>query len=468
MAEESVFAVLDPASSPPEKPADRLSVPLGSRMEFFLPLPPDARLVVDRLETPGGAPGRISVSVATDESGEREAEQRTSRGSPMEWALTADQSQLARLTLEAAESDPEGAVTLIRPRIVAPPARHSVGEQSEPALPSPRPDIIIYLVDALRADHLGCYGYPRAVSPNVNAFAEDAILFENAIGQSSWTRSSVASIFTGLWPLTHSVVGRKDGLSGDGLTLAEILGEAGYQTVAVVTNPNVANAFGMDQGFQVFEKLGHDEGANVVVDRAIHWLEDREDHRPLALYVHSSDPHNPYLPPEEYRQRFAPDSDDLVKEILAHRKKERWDPNEDTIRKLKDLYDGEIAFNDHEFGRLLAHLSAREKCKAVLLVYVSDHGDEFFEHGQWAHGHNLHLGTLNVPLIVRFPGDSPAQRIGQPVQHADLLPTLLEYLGLEVPDTIQGRSLMPLIASPESPAPRSPDPNLLTHQALRP
>ena len=94
----------------------------------------------------------------------------------------------------------------------------------------------------------------------------------------------------------------------------------------------------------------------------------------------------------------------------------------------------------------------------MLLVYVSDHGDEFFEHGQWAHGHNLHLGTLNVPLIVRFPGDSPAQRIGQPVQHADLLPTLLEYLGLEVPDTIQGRSLMPLIASPESPALRSPDP----------
>ena len=174
----------------------------------------------------------------------------------------------------------------------------------------------------------------------MDAFAEDAILFENAIGQSSWTRSSVASIFTLESASTHSVVGRKDGLSGDGLTLAEILGEAGYQTVAVVTNPNVANALGMDQGFQVFEKLGHDEGANVVVDRAIHWLEDREDHRPLALYVHSSDPHNPYLPPEEYRQRFAPDSNDLVKEILAHRKKERWDPNEDTIRKLKDLYDG--------------------------------------------------------------------------------------------------------------------------------
>ena len=298
-----------------------------------------------------------------------------------------------------------------------------------------RPNILIYLVDTLRPDRLGCYGYERPTSPHIDAFAEEATLFENAIGQSSWTRASMASIFTGVWPPTHGTTGWKHQLPQEFDTLAEILDGVGYQTAAFVGNPQVTVRYGFAQGFDEYTRRVKRPSAEYN-QMAAEWLDGLTSEEPWLLYIHTMDPHAPYQPPEPYLTEFAPN------DAAMPSWKPRWKWPLEVLPFFSDRYDGEIAQNDSSFGELLQLLRERGFYEDSLIVFTSDHGEEFKEHGRWRHGANLHVETLNVPLIMKFPRQSSAKRVSKAVQHIDLMPTILGYLDLDIPQVVQGRNLL--------------------------
>ena len=219
--------------------------------------------------------------------------------------------------------------------------------------------------------------------------------------------------------------------------MAEVLAAEGYQTAAFSGNPNVVPAYGMDQGFDFFARRlkRTSEDFNAMT---FEWLDQRDLERPFFLYVHTLDPHAPYQPPEEFREKFAPDADQMPS----------WQPSWkwplEALPYLLDLYEAEIAYNDASFGVLLDALRERGLYDDTLIVVISDHGEEFKEHGRWRHGATLYAESLEVPMVIRLPGQTEGIRVSTPVQHIDVMPTLLEALGLVSPATVEGRSLLGL------------------------
>ena len=306
-----------------------------------------------------------------------------------------------------------------------------------------RPNIVLYVVDTVRADRLGVYGYGKPTSPRLDAFATSALVFENAYAQSSWTRPAMASLFTGLLPPAHRTVGRRSVLPEDATTMAEILAANGYEGMGLVRNPNVGRAFGFAQGFTRFRSEDRDRD-ETMLERVRLWLDERQDAgAPFFLYLHAIDPHGPYDPAPEFEQMFdagdAPAHYRTVRYLLELNRGE-VEPDEGTAEALSRLYDAEVAQNDRAFGELLDELEARGLGEGTAVIYVSDHGEEFEEHGRWEHGVSLYEEVLRIPLVMRLPG-VPARRIETPAQHVDLLPTLLGYLGIDRAAT-DGRDLL--------------------------
>lgn len=338
-----------------------------------------------------------------------------------------------------------------------------IGRQLQPPATEVPPNVLIYMVDTLRADHLGCYGYARPTSPNIDRFADEATLFSGMSAQTSWTRPAVASLFTGLYPQVHGTNRREDALPESAAVLPEIFHDLGWETAAVVTNGNVGKKFGFARGFEVFNRLLEraqtlevHQLSDKVNEAAFQWLENRERDRPFLLYLHTSDPHGPYTPRSPYRERFAPSvSDPLAGSNDRIAQIGRAEDGLDTaaVDELRDLYDGEIAFNDAAFGDLIAKLQELDLYDSTVIVLLSDHGEEFGEHQWLAHGKTLFDELLRVPLIIRFPdGRGQSAVIADTVRQIDVLPTLLDYVGIAAPAAVQGRSLLPLVAgSPAAP-----------------
>ena len=423
-----------------------LFIPFGTRVEIPVVVEPGAELRLDRLDLRGGESAQLAIGLHTDED-DRELAVFGAGNPPQPVPLPVKEPDVGFLVLQAAADgswESTDGVFLRGAEVWAPrleekakPARGEHGKQ---------PNVLIYLVDTLRADHLGVYGYNRDTSPRLDAFARTATIFERAIGQSSWTRPSTASVFTGQLPLTHGVTQKRHALSVDTTTLAESLYGAGYDTAAFVTNPNVASAFGFGQGFGIYRLLKKHSDSTLATEHVLAWLERREDERPFFLYVHTPDPHGPYLPPEPHRSRLAGDADRVYRAIQAKPKREKWESDEETIRQLLALYDAEIAANDENFGRLLDDLKRRDLFDDTLIVFLSDHGEEFFDHHDWNHGRGLHAETLDFPLLVKLPDQRRGRRVTEPAQHIDVMPTILDALGVPLPEGIEGRSLLPLLA----------------------
>jgi arylsulfatase A-like enzyme len=264
----------------------------------------------------------------------------------------------------------------------------------------------------------------------------------------------VTTIFTGLTPRAHGVVGRLDSLSPDALTLAEVLHAEGYATAAAVTNPNVAGRFGLRQGFETYDLLSRTRSEHVT-EWAQAWWEGRRrdgDGRPFFLYLHTVDPHAPYVPEPAWRRLLAPHvPDGFVGSLWLLRRLKSGEEasTPERVRRLSALYDAEVAANDASFGDLLDALAARGLDADTLVVFVSDHGEEFHDHGGWEHAETLHAELLHVPLVIRLPAvdrRGGGRRVATPVQQADLMPTLLRLAGAPVPPGLEGRDLAPLLA----------------------
>jgi choline-sulfatase len=450
---------------------DRLALPFGRRLDTYLRLPAGAVLALDDLRSRDGRPGELRVTLQPEHGAERELGRLRPGDGAAVVKLGDAGSGPARISLTAVSREPGGpagsGLVLRRPAIAAPGAQGGPSQAATVApasfhpAPNQRPrNVIVYLVDALRADHLGCYGYGRPVSPRVDAFAREAVLFRHTVAQSSWTRPATTTLLTGLFPRTHGVNGKRDVLAGEAVTLAERLREQGYRTAGFVTNGNVARSFGLGQGFETYELLPQKHSAATDVNaEAAGWLQNQwKRDAPFFLYLHTVEPHAPYTPPLPFRQRFAPGVRDegLTRmNVLKRLEEGRIAATPELRRNLLDLYDSEIAANDAAFGELLDLLGRRGILEDTVIVFVSDHGEEFLEHGGWEHGRTLHAEMLDVPLIVRVPGLKSGKVVQRQVQQADVVPTVLDLLGLPVAAGVDGRSLVPWIAG-DGPAGEDP------------
>ena len=439
-------------------------------MEYFA-LAPDASLVLGALRAWGeSAPGaRLEVSVGTDQDPDAaHFEIAPSRwGQPDAVRLPESVSdQPVRVSFLArfdGEGPIAGGLTVEHPALIAarpsdprPTSATDLDNQdrassSSAAMP---PNVLIYMIDTLRADRLGIYGYDKPTSPNLDALAEDGVVFSHALAQSSWTRPSVASLLTGLHPRSHGVNTRADALSETATTVATALGEAGYQTAAFVTNGNVSPTYGFDLGFDDFSYLGERRSrevhvqSDVVNERVFVWLENRDTTRPFFLYVHATDPHDPYAPRNPFRDRFieAPRYPDRIALRMLREDPPAAAEIPDVARELSALYDAEIAFNDHQLGLLLEDLKARGLYDSTIVLVVSDHGEEFRDHDDWGHGRTLYAEQLRVPFVLKLPRQAFAGRVIDAVaQHVDAMPTIIDLVGAPPVASAQGRSLRPAI-----------------------
>ncbi len=307
------------------------------------------------------------------------------------------------------------------------------------------PLVVVYLVDTLRADHTGVYGYERPTTPELDAFARDAVVFDAAVAHASWTKPSVASILTSRLPGQHRAVQLRDALDPSQVTIAQRLDARGFATGAAIANSVIYGAeSAFDRGFDLFAGLHGDDdtrsklvGADVVVDQALAFLRSRRG-LPTLLYVHTMDPHVPYAPPAPFDRMFEPHASE------AHPARDpRTDFKEPLDReRMIAQYDGDIAFGDREFGRFLRELKALGLYQDALVVFLADHGEEFLDHGGWLHGRSLFDELVRIPLVVKFPGNRGAgTRVARQVQGIDVAPTVLEAMRLALAPDLSGRPL---------------------------
>ncbi|MEL7058537.1 MAG: sulfatase [Acidobacteriota bacterium] len=331
----------------------------------------------------------------------------------------------------------------------------------------PQPNVLLVVVDTLRADHLTTYGYARDTSPRVQSLiADQGVVVETAYAQAPWTLPSMASLLTGLPPDDLlDVEGRPWGVPSAARTLAERFVDAGWATAGFVANPTMHAGNGFAQGFEVFESAPYDLAsmalpADRVQAQALDWLETAPA-EPFFLYVHYLDPHDPYDNAEipDGRSPFFPDYDGPISGGDAHGlylgELELSDPERD-VEHLRALYDSEIRYVDRFVGELIDALGPR--LDNTLIVFTSDHGEEFYENGSFKHGETLYDELIHVPLIFRWDGELPAgRRVEGTARLLDIVPTLIEAAGLEPGDAdsdlasswSEGMSLLPALRGGE-------------------
>jgi arylsulfatase A-like enzyme len=290
-----------------------------------------------------------------------------------------------------------------------------------------RASVVLFVVDTLRADHLAPYGAPASSSPELADWAANGVTFEQAYAQSSWTKTSMASLFTSLWPRSHAVKKPDDGLGAGALTLGELLRDAGYRTYAVQTNGWLAQSFGFQQGFERYmfpsptTEAQTTTVANVwphadtLYENLLGILDELDPEQPFFVYLHFMDVHEYAAPPDV--PRTGPG--DL------------------------GAYGASVRWIDEVIARTRRELERRGLAERSILVLASDHGEEFGEHGVKGHARNVLSGVLHVPLLIRFPFQIEPVRIARQVRNLDLAPTLLELLRLPAPDSFEGTSLVP-------------------------
>lgn len=317
-----------------------------------------------------------------------------------------------------------------------------------------RASVVIVSLDTLRGDRLGFMGYIRPTSPNLDRFADEGAVLERASAASSWTLPSHVSLFTGLLPYDHRILHVGQRVRPELRMLAERFRDAGYRTGAFTGGGYVSWGYGFDQGFEVFRD--HDElrdgGPGLLAGNALAWAREHA-HEPIFLFVHSYEPHGPYLHDDfadpEDRGRLPESRSEPVGGVLE-------DPTPEERRYIADLYDGDVLHADRVLGGLLADLRREVLGERAIVVVTSDHGEDLWDHAAEdipAHGHTLYEEILHVPLLVWAPGRiPPGCRIASPVSQLDLPRTLLDLAGIADPD-FPGRSLASALYACEEPEP---------------
>ena len=350
----------------------------------------------------------------------------------------------------------------------------AVGLWANPLLtttaPLHRVNVLLYMIDTLRADHSSLYGYSRDTTPYLKKLCAQGLVFDDCQVQATWTKPSVASLMTSLYSFTHGVKRDDDTIPKGSATLAEQLRSAGYVTASIVANPLAGRLSGLQRGFdylsewQAVGRFINEEEDRATDSAALNkllfpWLERHRD-EPFFLYAHATDPHAPYRAPAKFEARFANPAEtpaydrdfnklenlavsrggfalDRALCVRAGVNPERF------IQRAIDRYDAKILHNDASFEQLVEKLRQLGILENTLIIVVSDHGEEFWEHGWTGHGQSLYQELAHGLLLMWNPKLLQPRRVADPVQLIDVMPTVLDLLGLRIPDVVEGQSLLP-------------------------
>jgi arylsulfatase A-like enzyme len=334
------------------------------------------------------------------------------------------------------------------------------------------------MMDTLRADRLGVYGHAAGNSPNLDEIAASGVTFERTISAAPWTQPSIASLFCSMYPAVHKVVDygkafnsthrgqEKVAVFADSFdTLAEELKRNGYATSAFVANPFILQEYGFAQGFDHFDTkfVNNNTPGSMINDAALAWIDQPDREKPFFLYLHYMDAHGPYYAGPEFidplldRIETMPARTPLSSEALDNlrylRKLPPGCPDPERHKRLFNTqeywsarYEAGVRQQDHHIGKLREALQERDLWEESFVIITADHGEALNEHGFWEHGWSCHHTDLHVPLILHWPEVLPAgRRIDDTVRLIDLMPTILDELGVDPGEPTQGRSLVGLI-----------------------
>ena len=311
------------------------------------------------------------------------------------------------------------------------------------SLGAPR-NLLLISIDTLRADRLGCYGYERDTSPVLDAFAREAIVFRDVASSSPWTIPSHVTMLSGMHPARHGVELPTQVAAAEVTMLAEVLADAGWYGFAITDGGWLTEERGFARGFRSYHD--DDQSFAKTLEEAIAYFRHRTPKGAWFGFLHTYDVHCPYDPAEPFRSMFRdPTAQDFAgSEQCGNPHLNAMELNEAQARAVSDRYDGSVREMDAALASFFAHLDESGLLENTVVVITSDHGEEFLEHGRIGHEQSVHRELLQVPLIVRAPGFTPAV-IDTPVELVDVMPTLLELLGLEAEREGDGRSLVPLM-----------------------
>jgi len=326
--------------------------------------------------------------------------------------------------------------------------KHKVRTQKPIKEKSVIPHVFIYLIDTLRADHLSCYGYKRKTTPFIDEFAKDSIIFKKCFATASWTKPAVASVLTGLYPNIHGAEEREDSLPSEVDTIAEILKSNKYYTIFLTTNGNVTDDFNFIQGIDTYKFRNDNKNSSKVINAEFfRIINDYPEiiNKPIFAYLHTIDPHAPYLVQEPFA-KFTWEDKSRAKMAFKNSilfKKEHEGLNKEDINYIQSLYDCEILQNDHYFGEFIQFLKDKGLYENSMIILVADHGEQFDEHGFLFHGSTIYNEEIHVPLVIKFPHSRfSGIESNAIVTQVDIVPTILDYLSLESQDRIDGISLL--------------------------
>lgn len=314
------------------------------------------------------------------------------------------------------------------------------------------PNVIMISIDALRADHLACYGHNRITSPNLDTLAEKGVVFEMAISQAPWTLPSMATVHTSLYPYEHGAVSYGRRMKDRVATLAERFRNSLYTTIGVVSATYVNSTYGFSQGFTVFNQENIRGAAGTcsaeITDAAIRYVREHRDDS-FFLWIHYFDPHDTYLRHEEFDYGAGYNGSlplDVKLSILKHTKS----LNDADLKFVRDVYDGEISYTDKHIGRLFRALEETGLTDETVIAVTADHGEEFGERGGFGHGKNVYQELVRVPLFIYDPSrpELCGRRVQDPVEIRTLGRTLLEAVGLDA-DGLPGLNLIRIAAGEE-------------------
>lgn len=434
---------------PPVSPgaAGSLVVPPGCALGYAFQVPEGARF---RARLAGGE-GRLVLEATGDELGA----QRIGEYGPGE--VDVDLSKLAgavvRLDLRA-----RGALELSSPQVLAARDAETAGA------PAAR-NVLIYLIDTLRADHLKTFNAAtRVQTPALDQLVEQgSAVFTSAHTQENWTKPSVATLLSALLPWEHLAVTTEAVVPASVELLPERLGQLGFHTGAFIANGYVSDKFGFKQGWDTYRNYireGRYSRAEFLAADVLQWLDKRPAQKPFFLYVHAIDPHVPYRPTAQFLSLYDPlpykgvvnfskDATLLEKIKLGKIAVDARDKQH-----LEALYDSEISYHDLHFRAILAALDKRGLAQETMIVVVADHGEEFWDHGSVGHGHSVYEELLRIPMIIRVPGlTTSPRRVRDSAGLVDIVPTVFDVLGKPVPEGLSGRSLLPQLRGARGDAP---------------
>ncbi len=371
--------------------------------------------------------------------------------------LSAYAGKVVRLDFIAEGAAGPGRVAWSYPRILLQPIER---QELKPAK-----NVVVLLIDTLRADKLRPFNAKtRVKTPIIDAVAAEGVIFETAQSPENWTKPAVASVLTGLHPLTHQQKQGDSKLPGSALLLSEHLQQQGFDTGSFIANGYVSDRFGFDQGWDQYTNYireGKSTEAANVFKQAADWIEQRKDERFFA-YIQTIDPHVPYDPPGDYLRMYDPSpytgavrprmTGDLLEK--AKRRPPAVTFTQRDKEHLVALHDGEITQHDHFLGKFIERLKAMGIWEDTLLVITSDHGEEFDDHGSWGHGHSIYQELLHVPLMFRLTQRLPAgARVPEVVSTMDIPATVLELIGAPPMPDDEGKSLVPFMLGDQPPGP---------------